>query len=59
MNSSYSNSIILPNNVVEWLTFLIRIREVPGLYLGSGDRLSRDFPQSLQANARIVDYLKT
>jgi hypothetical protein len=31
----------LPNVAVEWLTLLLRIREVPGSKLGPGDRLSR------------------
>jgi hypothetical protein len=28
------------NVVVEWLTILLRIRQVPGFNLGPGDRLS-------------------
>jgi hypothetical protein len=46
---------LLPNIVIEWLTLLLHIREVPGLILGPGDRLSwvtfRGFPQSFQENA--------
>jgi hypothetical protein len=40
--------------VVEWLTFLLHIREVPGSNLSletSYPEVFHDFPQSLQANA--------
>jgi hypothetical protein len=30
----------LPNAIVEWLTLLLRFREVPDSNLGPGDRLS-------------------
>jgi hypothetical protein len=43
--------------LVEWLTLLLRIREVLdsnlGLETGYADEGFIDFPQSLQANARI------
>jgi hypothetical protein len=35
-----------PNVVVEWLTLLLRIREVPGSNLGPGDWLSYGFSLS-------------
>jgi hypothetical protein len=44
----------LTNVVVEWLTLLFRIREVPGWNLGPETdypEAFRRFPQSLQANA--------
>jgi hypothetical protein len=51
-------TLSLPNVVIEWLTLLLRILEVPGSNLGPGDRLScfsfSLFPQSLQANAGMV-----
>jgi hypothetical protein len=43
--------------MVEWLTLLLRIREVLGSNLDSETGYSeilRDFPQYLQINARIV-----
>jgi hypothetical protein len=44
-----------PNVVVERLTLLLRIRKVPtsnlGQETGHPDRVFRDIPQSLQANA--------
>jgi hypothetical protein len=48
-----------PNVVVEWLTILLRIREVPGSNFGTKIGYSEflcGFPQSLQATAGI--YLK-
>jgi hypothetical protein len=30
----------IPNVIVEWLTLLFLIRDVPGLNLGPGDQLS-------------------
>jgi hypothetical protein len=53
------HSIVLIG-VVEWLTFLVRIREAPGLNIvaetGNRDWVFRGFSQSLQANSRIVPY---
>jgi hypothetical protein len=47
-----------PNVVVEWLTLLFRILEVPGsnliLETGRPDSVFRGFPQSLEANAGRV-----
>jgi hypothetical protein len=46
---------VFPNVVVEWLTLLFHIQEVP--VQTSARRLAeicRGFPQSLQANTRIV-----
>jgi hypothetical protein len=55
--------IIRPNVVVEWLTLLLRILEVPGSYLGPEtgypDCVFRGFLQSLQANAGIVYQNRT
>jgi hypothetical protein len=51
---------ILPNVVVKWLKFLLRIRVVPVSILAPGDQLPilinvfRGFPQSLHANTGIV-----
>jgi hypothetical protein len=52
-------TIPLLNVVVEWLT-LLRIREVPGSYLGPGDLDwdFRGFPQSLQVNTGIVQKIR-
>jgi hypothetical protein len=48
----------LPNVVVEWLTLLLHICEVPGSNLGQDTgyptEIFHDFPQSLQANSGIV-----
>jgi hypothetical protein len=47
--------------VAEWLTLLLRVQEVPGSNFDPGTGYPegfRGFPQSLQANARIVAYLK-
>jgi hypothetical protein len=42
-------TILCPNVVVEWLTPLLRVREVPGSNLG----LETDYPWYLQTNAGI------
>jgi hypothetical protein len=50
--------MMISNVVVEWLTFLLRIREVPGSNLGpEAGYLDRGFcglSQSLQANSGIT-----
>jgi hypothetical protein len=50
--------LILSNVVVEWLIFLFRIREAQdsnlGLEIGYPDLDFRGFPQSLQANVKII-----
>jgi hypothetical protein len=38
--SSFVVILILLNIVVEWVTLLLHIREIPGSYLGLGDWLS-------------------
>jgi hypothetical protein len=47
-----------PNVVAEWVTLLLRIREVPGSSLrsitGYPTEVFRDFPQCLQVNAGVV-----
>jgi hypothetical protein len=46
-----------PNIVVEWLTLLLRIRDVSGSNLGPETDYSESFsafPQSVQANAATV-----
>jgi hypothetical protein len=48
---------MVPNVVVEWLTFLLRIKEIPGSNLGSETGNPDSFfrlPQSLQANFGII-----
>jgi hypothetical protein len=52
-------TVFLPNVVLEWLTLLLRIRDVPGSNLGPGDWLSwlRFFVGLLSPSSRIY-YLK-
>jgi hypothetical protein len=56
------NEKLEPNVVVEWLTLLLRIREVPGsnldLETGYPHCDFRGFPQFLQANVRIVPQMR-
>jgi hypothetical protein len=55
---THISSIGQPNVVVDLLTLLLRIREVPGLNLGPKPAILTDFlrgfPQLIQAIARIV-----
>jgi hypothetical protein len=60
-NKIYNNmhKILVPNVMVEWLTLLLCIWEVPGSNLGPQQPAIlfegfHCFPQSLQANARIL-----
>jgi hypothetical protein len=46
---------ILPKVVVEWLTLLIRIREVPGSYLGPETILTDPFVVYLRASRKYWD----
>jgi hypothetical protein len=49
--------VVVPNVVVEWLTLLLHIREVPGSNIcpkTDCPEFFRGFPQPLQANVRIV-----
>jgi hypothetical protein len=46
-----------PIFVLEWLTFLLRVRDVPGSNLGPDTgypECFRGFPQPLQTNAEIL-----
>jgi hypothetical protein len=57
-NTKYDEvTLIILNVVVEWLTLLHRIREVPVSNLGPRDRIPENFCeclQSLQANSGTV-----
>jgi hypothetical protein len=46
--------VVLRNVVVEWLTLLLRILEVPGSSLEPATEFYRSLPQSLQENAGIA-----
>jgi hypothetical protein len=52
------NTYIRPNIVVEWLTLLLRVREVLDRRPAILSEVFHEFPQSLKANAGTVNKIR-